>query len=281
MHFNLEAKLAYLKPGTVYKDPVTVTILNARQQQLPPWQRINFELLSHETMVTDWNDSKQLLNLFYEEIAEISLKQSGADIVTIGELPFIRKSPKEFDEDCTGLYHEIDYDDHDIPITLIHSDFAPNYVELIEKRHSNPDKYIGNYFGKFCRDKKFEHLKFTDAKRIMVLNFWKNIGPEVMDFPLAICDPYSVTQQEVRSIPIHKFSYFDTLGLQSGCHKHHRWYYWPGMNINEILMFKTFDTGVQEHEPYWVFHGAFRDPTVKLNQPARISIEARVNCFFF
>ena len=58
----------------------------------------------------------------------------------------------------------------------------------------------------------------------------------------------------------------------------HRWYFYPKMNRDEVVMFKTYDSNEKPFMP--TLHSAFDDPTSNENASPRESIEVRAICFF-
>ena len=59
----------------------------------------------------------------------------------------------------------------------------------------------------------------------------------------------------------------------------HRWYYFPKMQMDEMLLFKQFDSDTAL-PGRMTFHTAFVGPTVRPDAPERHSIECRAFLFF-
>ena len=57
-----------------------------------------------------------------------------------------------------------------------------------------------------------------------------------------------------------------------------KWYFYPEMNRDEVLMFKTYDSDEQPFIP--TLHSAFDHPETPEGVSARESIEVRAVCFF-
>ena len=64
-----------------------------------------------------------------------------------------------------------------------------------------------------------------------------------------------------------------------GFNPQHRWYYFPHMQRNEAVVFKTFDSS-KDGRARWTAHTAFDDPTSPPDAPPRESIEMRTLAFF-
>ena len=64
----------------------------------------------------------------------------------------------------------------------------------------------------------------------------------------------------------------------------HRWFYYPDMNPDEVLLFTAFDSAhpaaatlfANQNLTASCLHAAFVDPTAPVNEPARVSIDVRV-----
>ena len=60
----------------------------------------------------------------------------------------------------------------------------------------------------------------------------------------------------------------------------HHWFYFPHMQTNEALVFKTYDSAT-DGRARWTAHAAFDDPTSEPDAPDRESIEVRTLAFFY
>jgi len=59
----------------------------------------------------------------------------------------------------------------------------------------------------------------------------------------------------------------------------HRWFYFPAMRPDEVIVFKTFDSATDGRARFTP-HAAFKDPTSPADAPHRQSIDARLFAFF-
>ena len=88
---------------------------------------------------------------------------------------------------------------------------------------------------------------------------------------------YKETEELVASARI----YPDRVG--ETCHMtfnpDHVWYYFPNMQRNETIVFKTFESE-RDGRARWTAHCAFDDPTSPPDAPPRESIEMRTLAFF-
>ncbi len=116
------------------------------------------------------------------------------------------------------------------------------------------------------------------VRRFCIVNVWRSIRGAIVDTPLAVCDARSVSRRELVAGEIR---YADRQG-EIYLFRHspaHRWYYYPGMDRDEALVFKQFDSqvgGVARFTP----HAAFDLPDIPADAPLRESIEARCLVLF-
>jgi hypothetical protein len=135
--------------------------------------------------------------------------------------------------------------------------------------------------------------RFPDGpgfRRALITSLWRVFSPPPQDCPLAICDYTSVGPAEgldnrmylVDEIPGDLYAEMPAAapGASGSEFLHspdHRWWYFPGMTRNEILLLKLNDS---DHSVAWrVPHSAFRDGTAEATTP-RHSIEFRTIAYF-
>ena len=95
--------------------------------------------------------------------------------------------------------------------------------------------------------------------------------------PLALCDARSMAEQDLISV---KRQAKDRIGeIQFALYnpKHH-WVYFPNMQMDEALLFKTYDSELDGRARYAI-HTSFDDPNAAPDAAVRQSIESR--CFIF
>ncbi len=126
----------------------------------------------------------------------------------------------------------------------------------------------------------------VDATRLVILQFWRNIGEPKMDFPLAFCDARTVSPADGRPIPVTDYAGsgvdFEALAVLAPTDAApYRWYTFPELGRDEVVAFRTYDTDrVERGETWFTPHSAFRDPDVDVGRPARSSIELRAICLY-
>lgn len=257
------ATLAYIPRGA--SGSVEVSVVDGRTADLPGWEECGFELKKHASAVTDWSDDDQIARLHYAEISEFAQELTGCDHALVSS--HIKRSPEE-----AKKHSDLS------PITFVHSDFADSYGDLLRKMYATGDR------AEAAKREGLDPEEIAGARRLMILQFWRNIGPPKMDLPLAFCDARTVPRDDIRPVPVKNYAGsgfdFEALGIVAPEKPDdHRWYVFPEMQIDEVVAFRTYDGDmVETGEPYWTPHGAIRDPEVESGKPARSSIELRATC---
>jgi hypothetical protein len=246
-----------------------VEILDGRVADLPGWEECGFELVHHASGVTDWSDDAQITNVHYAEIEELARKMTGADYALVSG--HIKRSPAD-----AQRHQQLS------PITFVHSDFAERHADNIRNSYREPQ--AGGQAALARNGVTGETVQ--KAGRIVILQFWRNIGPAKMDHPLAWCDSRTVSRGESRAFHVTNYAgtgaNFDALGVMAPDDpSRHKWYGFPELEPDETVAFRTYDTDlVAAGQTYFTPHSAFRDPDVRLGEPARSSIEMRATCLF-
>lgn len=121
-------------------------------------------------------------------------------------------------------------------------------------------------------------LDREDYSRAALYNLWRCVSPPPQDSPLAVCDARTVLPSD--ELPVMAVT--EVLGVGEVRHEttsyiynpDHRWYYFPDMTRDEVIIFKTHDT--DEKRARRVAHTAFDDPDCPPRVPPRASVEARI-----
>ena len=103
---------------------------------------------------------------------------------------------------------------------------------------------------------------------------------ELIDFrtaPLAFCDTRSIRPQDLVETDLRypdRSGEVYSLSFDAG----HRWFYYPQMRADEVLLLKCFDS--DNRVARFTAHSSFDDPTSPADAPARESIEVRTLTFW-
>lgn len=128
-----------------------------------------------------------------------------------------------------------------------------------------------------------ERCYHEDTGGFSIINFWRPVPPmagPVKKTPLAVCDPSTVKVEDCVPIEMYGFVPGGQRSLILKQNTDQKWYYYPDMTTDEVLVFRQFhyERGVQA--PYsrikTVFHTAFKHPGSSPHDEARSSSEYRV-----
>jgi hypothetical protein len=117
-------------------------------------------------------------------------------------------------------------------------------------------------------------------RRLMNVNVWRGVQP-VRNMPLGVCDASSVTRGDCMTVRFGEggaAAMGAAGGLNLAWNPNHRWYYYPDMQPDEVLVFRLFDTANQDW--HMTAHSAFVDPTSDPAAPKRTSFEIRTLAVF-
>jgi hypothetical protein len=212
-------------------------------------EREGFVLVTHETRVRNFYDEAEVRAVYYKETEELIKKIAGARRVLV------------FDH------------------TLRSADQATRE----EKQISGPVRNAHNDYTEWSGPQRVRDLLPNEAeellkRRFAVVQTWRPINKPVEREPLAIADGRSIGTSEL--VPSARI-YPDRRGevYHSTYNPEHVWYYFPHMQRNEAIVFKTFDSA-KDGRTRWTAHCAFDDPTSPPDAPPRESIEMRALAFF-
>ena len=248
---------------------VDVEIRDGRTADLPGWRECGFELVRHTSEVKDWTDDAEICSVHYGEAEAVARGVTGCDFALVSD--HVKRTAETARREREQP-----------PVRLVHSDFAADYADVVRGAYRD---VRGRGAATLARS-GLSGGDVENARRIVMLQLWRNLGPAKMDHPVAFCDSRTVTPAEGR--PFHYTGYvaggrsFDALGIVApDGPSDHAWYVFPEMTPDEVVAFRTYDTElVSEGKTFFTPHSAFRDPDVEVGKPARFSIELRVMCLF-
>lgn len=265
----VEAGLNYLVPNGerpvtyAYEPPAGVPLRNGvyRAQRVrianaritpPPGglalDRNGFELRRHASALTDFSDPAAIERVYYPESESLLKRCTGAKRVVIFDHTLRDGRATRAD----GVRE---------PVKYVHND--QTFV-------SGPRR---------VRD----HLSPQEAQallkgRVAIVNLWRPIGETVESSPLALCDSRSIALTDL--VP-SDLVYRDKIGETYAFvfNPAHRWYYFPHMTPDEVLLLKIYDSA-GDSIARLTAHTAFDGPSSPPDAPARRSIELRSLLFF-
>ena len=259
----VEAVVPYVSPGqsvTLYPsltasfqpgDERPVVIRNARAiAGLLDLEKNGFVLLNRPTALKDFSDPARIKDVYYPEIDALVKEITGASRVLI-----FAEIVRSEDEGTPA---------HRRPGRFAHVDYDEPTVQ----------RWVRGAVGTAEAERLLRH-------RHVLMNLWRPIAT-VERSPLAICDASTVEREDLN--PLEARTGPDDPNeatIRGFCLQHsprHRWYYFPRMQPDEILVFKLCDS--EPDRVQWTAHTAFDDPTSPADAKPRRSIDLRTISFF-
>lgn len=243
--------------------PVDVTVLNAREAADVGLHASGFELLQSPSAVADFYDCDAVMGTYYDECKAVARELTGAR-ATFTFDHIIREPGSQLSGGGTdGSQRKTGVERGGGYIGSVHMDYTDN---------TTWHRYLALH-GERVPD---------GTTRVYALNFWRPLSPSADDHPLAVCDARTVHPEDLRETLIYgygaeNYSWHD-IGIETfsvAASDRQRWYYYPGMTPDDVLVIKSFDSeGVVGRT---CPHASFAHPNPS-GVPRR-SIELRVLCF--
>jgi hypothetical protein len=231
--------------------------------------RLRVRALQRAVDGDDWTDDDEIAGVHYAEAEALVRRLTGCDAALVSD--HVKRSgeaakrPREQE-----------------PVRLVHSDFAAGYDAVVRRAYR---EVHGRGAATLART-GVTSADIESAGRIVMMQLWRNVGPAVVDLPVAFCDSRTVTPADGLPFPYTGYVAggftFDALAIAAPARPDQQhWYTFPAMVPDEVVAFRTYDTElVARNETWFTPHSAFRDPRVEEGRPARFSVELRVLCLF-
>ena len=234
--------------------------------------RYGFVLLPHRSAVTDWNTDEantapgnQVAERYAHEVEALIRQQvlpdSGIAFVYSGPAVIVRSAAPDTEPYAYG----------------VHQDFGLTADEY----QTNLTAFAGAEVSANWRAAYERSL----GGRFVALSFWRPISmtEPLRHMPLALCDPRSVRLDDLVPTGLVNFTPTGAPSVQMGLRHHpdQRWYYYPHMTPDEVLVINQFD--IRHNEPPALrscFHTAFEHPDTPADAQLRQSCEYRPQVFF-
>jgi hypothetical protein len=231
--------------------PQSVSIQNGRAlgRELT-LDKQGFELVKHETSVSDFYDRDEVQRVYYPEIERLLKHSTGASRAVI------------FDHQVRCL-----------PLAQRGEKGAREYGKVVHN----------DYTAKSGPRRVRDHLPPAEAEealnhRFAEVNVWRPIRGPIESSPLAVCDARSIAAEDfVPSDLIYPDKVGETYRFKHN--RNHRWFYFPHMERNEAILLKCYDSK-EDGRARFTAHTAFEDPTSAPDAAARESIEVRALIFW-
>lgn len=258
-----------MRSGTARPSPKPPTrIGNARLLQADAASEADFfaehgfVLLKAPTRVTDWGDADQVQTFYLPEVeAMIRERLFPGRKLDVQQPPQVMRRGAGTSTPQYGLG--------------VHSDHGTTADDF----QRNVEAFTNPQFGAYWRS-SFEH---DAVAGFFSLDFWRttNMAGPLKHMPLALCDPTSIDPADIIPTALEGIAPGGavTYHVSLAHNENQRWYYYPDMMPDEVLVFKLFQLMRDEGpQPYRAcFHTAFEDPTAPADAQPRQSCEHRVS----
>ena len=211
-----------------------------------------FQLVSQKTAVQDFYDNAEVNSNYHDEVKALLTEKTGAARVEI------------FDDTrrTSSLEQQREKNIRE-PAEISHNDYTAR----------SGIKRMQDYFAD--DPAKAETLL---QRRFAIVNVWRSIAGPVLNHPLTLCDSTTVKPEDLVSVERRAEERIGELQV-SLFNPGQRWYYFPVMQMDEALLFKTFDSQTDGRTRFTI-HTSFEDSSAPTDAPPRESIETRCLLFF-
>lgn len=209
--------------------------------------------LSSGMTAAEFDDDSKVKAVYLPEVGDKVKKLLGATRVQIYDYT-VRKREMNYPLSSGGHYPNKQ------PASVAHVDTTPACMEQMMRTMNSP-----------------EVADFLATKKYQSVNIWKPLRGPVRDWPLALCDPQSVSANDLQPRDtVKRDSFIETYQVHHT--KNQRWYFISEQMSDEAWVFLQADssrTGM-----HGVPHAAFMDPKVDGNVDPRESVEVRCLVYY-
>jgi hypothetical protein len=234
-------------------DSQSVTIRNARQTAGLKLDVSGFEMIEHQSSLTEWNsfqDSTLTKDVDYPEVIAALKTHTGAEKVVIFDHT-LRDSTMRPGND--NQLREA--------VRRVHNDQTLDSAPRRVAKHLTPDE-----------------AEWRLRRRFAIINFWRPVTGPVLQTPLALCDARTIDPEDlIPSDLVYREWTGETYGVAYS--PRHRWYWYPRQLPSEATLIKIYDSAT-DGPARLSAHTAFDDPRSAPDAPARRSIEIRAIAFW-
>lgn len=222
-----------------------------------------FELIRHRSAHAGERDKAVLARDYHAEMAAFLREYLGASVVLAsGDSALLVR----YGERLVGRHpfeRPTDIIDDRIPASFAHVDYYPEVALASASHIGGPAEY----------------------SRFVIAQTWRTVSGAPQDVPLAICDRRTIADRDISPrkgvlAPENAPGLADPSFIIGGIHYDpgQRWYYYPNMEPDELLLFTGYDSDVPHG--WKVGHGAFDNRHTHPHGLPRVSFEARFYAFW-
>jgi len=211
-----------------------------------------FKLVQHASDVEDFYDDDQVKTIHHDEVKALLKEVTGAARIEIFD--DTRRSASLRRQQDEGIRE---------PASIVHNDYTARsgIKRLVDYFADDPDE-----------------ANILLRRRFAIVNVWRPIVGPVQNQALVMCDAASVRSEDLFAVERRAE---ERMGeLQVALHNpEQQWFYFPEMQMDEALLFKTFDSATDGRARFTI-HSSFEDANAPVDTTPRESIETRCLVFF-
>lgn len=231
-------------------DERSVMVRNARMAGEPfSLDCQGFTLVEHVSRVGDYYDDEQITSIHTLEAAALVKRATNAREAVVFD--HTRRS------DDVGLKITRRVRD---PSRTVHNDYTP----------ASAQQRLRDFLG--------ARANGMIQRRFAIVNVWRSMSGPILRSPLALCDARSVSSAD---LIVTERRAKDRIGetYRIVFNERQRWYYYPQMQVDEVILLKTFDSAADGRARF-APHSAFVDSGTPRGASPRESIETRAFALF-
>ncbi|HBO14129.1 MAG TPA: methyltransferase [Halieaceae bacterium] len=209
-------------------------------------------LLEQPSVVGDFYDDEALRTTYHGELIALIKALTGARRVEVFD--DTRRSASVATQRERGIRE---------PANIVHNDYTA----------ASGPRRLNDFFTDAP-----EEAEALRQQRFAIINAWRPINGPVYDQPLVLCDAGSIADGDLVAMERRAEERIGELQVAL-YNPGQRWYYFPRMRPEEVLLFKTYDSA-EDGRARFTPHSSFADPAAPRDAPARESLESRCLVFF-
>ena len=214
--------------------------------------REGFVLVEQPSAVEDFYDDEALRAVYHGELAALIRTLTGARRVEVFD--DTRRSASIETQRERGIRE---------PANIVHNDYTA----------ASGPRRLADFFADAP-----EEAEALRQRRFAIINAWRPINGPVYDQPLVLCDATSIADGDLVAMERRAEERIGELQVAL-YNPGQRWYYFPRMRPQEVLLFKTYDSA-EDGRARFTPHSSFSDPGAPADAPPRESLESRCLVFF-
>ena len=231
-------------------DEREVIVHDARKlQPAPTLDHHGFTLVNHKSLVKDFYDAPEH-DSYAQELIKLICATTGAETAQVFD-----QTLRSDSSTVRGRRNTRE------PAGFIHNDYTDASAHKRMREMLTP-----------------EEAEKRSNSRFAIINVWRPIREPVWTSPMTCCDSSTLSPEDLIAVERRAKERVGELEF-AHWNSAHRWYYFPQMKRDEVLLIKTFDSA-KDGRATRCIHTAFNNALAPSDAPPRESIESRLLVFF-